>query len=352
MFEVLLETGKGLYASQRLSPDSEAGLSASLGEELLAALGPCLAVITAPGADRPTNERPKWPRDLRDYFADFGERLELEPGDTFVVPTGSGVKGGIDCAFFVLSGTVVAESQGGGGHQFPAGSLLHTDCFLQGAEPTSTLSAATRQYVPPHSSSESPRTATSLKKGVSSTDKPPARRQSVHVSDASYESRRTPAANERQQPAERSGPVQTRDGSFLTGDFLHADRSRAAADANFAAETASFSFPGRLASVDARGARPPRATDQTSSSSSHKPPPPCVVARLEFPHVLSLAASEPQRTSRFFVALAAALSELLALRSTELRSAVRSIGSQAGNAPRAPAAPRPAQALCRAARAA
>ena len=65
-----------------------------------------------------------------------------------------------------------------------------------------------------------------------------------------------------------------------------------------------------------------------ASTSGSKLPAPCVISKLEFTDMLDLIDQEPKESRRFFVGLAAGLSERLNTRSGELRSAVRSIGSQ------------------------
>lgn len=307
MFTSILEDKRSsLYTPQQLIgeavPDNTLASSCAPLTQLLSHVEQCLSLPPSKATARQQQQetaqrRRRWADDLGEFFEHFGTRIELDPGDVLVSPEGIGSKRGLDCAYFVLQGVVVEESiEEGEEVYYPAGSLLNTDCFLQGAMPTAVLLAAELEP----SRGDSFKVKRTTQKGSSPTGSPP--------------QLATPGARDSARAADRSS-WQTMSagssGSFHTGSFSKGRRGRD-----------SHERPGGSPALGASG-RPSQERPGSPGAAIDK----CIVARLEFDKAIKLITEQPHISRRFFVALAAGLTELLQTRSTELRSAVRAVGS-------------------------
>ena len=323
MFSTILDDkAASLYTPEQLCGDelpdsSAASSSAPHFTQLMMHIEQCLSLPPSATTELinekdMSERRRKWTEDLGEFFEQFGTRLELEPGDVLVSPAAIGLKRGLDCAFFVLSGVVVEETgEEGGEVYYPAGSLLNTDCFLQGTAPSAVLLAAD------HSADSFKRTTPRI--GRASTQS----RESSPPPVGGGSS----AQRKAHDGSDGSGAITMkagRNGSFHTGHFGGKKRRKSPSK-----ERMSMASPERHDSGSSFRGRQSRESREGSPVPGLAIGDKCIVARLQYDVAIRLMNEQPRFARRFFVALAAGLTELLQMRSVELRSAVRAIGSQA-----------------------
>ena len=149
--KILEDRNASLYTAHQVSgddlpPDMEEGQGTS---QLLGFLTRCLPG----GAQREQEElaaaeearRRKWAVDLREFFEEFGQVINLQYGETLVSPkAATGPTSGLDNVYFVLRGTLVEVASEGDDYfnepkYYTTGSIINADCFLQGSLPLTTL---------------------------------------------------------------------------------------------------------------------------------------------------------------------------------------------------------------------